>query len=751
MTFKVKLLISPIFKQILNKYFLFLFFFIFCTALSVDSKIFFLEADYYQDKTQEKKIILGKGEIISSDKTISRAAVSDPSIADLQVLNEKQIFVRAKQLGASTIIIWEKGKSNPSRFDISVWPDITYLTKQLQDLDKNITVDFIPPTTSLNSGGGGQAAQTASAPPPGGAANTAQPQGSGPQLTTGKIILKGEVDNAETIARALQLAGAYVGDQGIKIISQAGGQIVDGLSGKYDIHNNSDSQNSGSSAQGSATAFGARDPLSFTSNRYANLSRGVIATTQRGSVLSFLTVKDSAQISVAIRFYEISRSLARNLGFNATLGGSTLQGASLVGGNGISKIIGGIASIANLSGFMGGTGSAGADFSLAHGSVAGGSFLGQEIGQGVTGVIFNPDNGIGAIIQALQERGEIKTLAEPTLVIANGEPASFLAGGEVPIVRSVFTAGGASQDVAYEPFGIKFSLLPTITRNNRIHLQLIPEIRDIDTDLSNLVVPPGSTSVRPPAFRTKRTQTQVELESGQLFAISGLIREDNTRNLRKVPGIGDIPILGSLFRSKSFRKGESELLIVVSPQLVKPQDSNKIAKLSKPEPPYKDFNELAPLKPNFDLKKGDEEGPNINKPLDNSRHNEKATPELKSQTINKEEKTTFIKPEKDLKIQPLQEISKRLKENEKLAKRKQKEFQKKLDYQLKLAREQERAQIQEANKKINLAREKENIIKSTKEEESEKYQAILKEIWEKETLRYTQAKEAMKKARTLSY
>ncbi len=591
--------------------------------LPVNSKVYFLEADFYQDKTQNRKIILGKGEIILSDKPVSRIAISDPTIVDVQILNEKEMFARAKQLGSATVLIWEKGKARPGRFEVQVWPDIDFLTKQLQELDKNIVVEYIPPNSSLSSSAsqsqsgstdpnaGGQSAL-------GGTALGGQASSStGSQVTSGKIILKGDVANAEVIARALQIAGAYVGDQGIKIISQPGGQIVDGLSGRYDIYSNSDSQ-SGQS-QGSATAFGARDPMRFTSNRYANLSRGVIATTQRGSVISFLTVKDSAQISVAIRFYEISRSAARNLGFNAIAGGSTLQAGSFVGGNGISQTIGGIASIANLMDFMAGSGTTAPEFALGHGSVAGGAFLGQAIGQGVTGVIFNPDNGVGAIIQALQERGEIKTLAEPNLVIANGEPASFLAGGEVPIIRSVFTAGGASQDVTYEPFGIKFSILPTLTSKDKIFLQLIPEIRDIDTDLSNLVVPPGSTSVRPPAFRTRRTQTQVELYSGQAFAISGLLREDNTRNLRKVPGVGDLPVLGGLFRSKSFRKGQTELLIVVSPVIVNPTDPNKIAQFTKPEIPYDEFNQLPLHKPHFDLM--DEEGPDMKEPLDAGKYN----------------------------------------------------------------------------------------------------------------------------------
>ena len=600
------------------------------SAVPVDSKVFFLEADFYQDKTQERKIVLGKGEIISSDKVVSRVAVSDPEIADLQILNEKQIFARAKKLGICTLLVWEKENSKPSRFDVAVWPDIQYLTKQLQVLDPNITVEYIPPSSALSqesatSGGsqsqGGQGESTGSSSSPLGAAlpgaSSSSSSSSSSQAPSGKIILSGEVANAEIIARALQIAGAYVGDQGIKIISQPGGQVVDGLAGKYDIYSNSDSQ-SAQAAQGSATAFGARDPIRFTSNRYANLSRAVIATTQHGAVVSFLIVKDPPQISVAIRFYEIQRNVARNLGFNATFGGSTLQGGVFVGGNGVSQIASSISSLANVSMFMlGGQGIP--DVDLAPGNLSG-SFFSHSLGQGATGVIFNPNNGIGAVIQALQERGEIKTLAEPTLVIANGEPASFLAGGEVPILRSVFTAGGASTDVTYEPFGIKFSLLPTVTSKDRIFLQLIPEIRDIDTDLSNQIAPPGSTAVRPPVFKTRRTQTQVELESGQAFAISGLLREDNTRNLRKVPGIGDIPILGTLFRSKSFRKGETELLIVVSPQIIRPTKPENIAKLSKPEIPYHDFDQFPPLKP--DIKLDDEKGPEMKNPLDATKYNE---------------------------------------------------------------------------------------------------------------------------------
>ncbi|MBI3591635.1 MAG: pilus assembly protein N-terminal domain-containing protein [Candidatus Melainabacteria bacterium] len=747
------------------------FIFIFLSSISIFlpaiSKVYFLEADFYQGKTQERKIILGKGEIISSDKSVTRVAVSDPNIADLQVLSEKQIFVRAKQLGICTLLVWEKEKPNPTRFDVLVLPDIDYLTKQLHELDQNIIVEYIPPAGNLTSGNSqGSPGQGLSAPPaPGapstGASSTAQGQSgssSSPDASgsvSGKIILKGEVSNAEIIARALQIAGAYVGDQGIKIISQPGGQIVDGLAGRYDIYSNSDVQTA-QTGQGSATSFGARDPMRFTSNRYANLSRGVIATTQKGSVVSFLMVKDPPQISVAIRFYEISRSIARNLGFNSNFSGSTLKGGTFVGGNGISQLLGSLGSRASSS-------------------------LSQSIGQGVTGVIFNPTNGIGFVLQALQERGEIKTLAEPNLVIANGEPASFLAGGEVPILRSVFTAGGASTDVTYEPFGIKFNLLPTVTKENRIYLQLIPEIRDIDNDLSNFIAPPGSTTVRPPAFKTRRTQTQVELESGQAFAISGLLREDNTRNLRKVPGIGDTPILGTLFRSKSFRKGETELLIVVSPQIIRPTSANKIAKVSIPEVPYHDFDQLAPLKPY--TKKDDEKGPEIKDSIDAGKYNpppqnneppqsndtDMSSMNPKEITLNK---TDESKPQEIEIKKPVEQIisnqtevtmvldppknKNEIKDNPEKAISK---FEDKFN-----GDEDVDFQTQDKKGKISWKKLKENLIQKRKAKEAKrleekklteelnqskliKDEETLKELWKKEAANYAKAQEAMRLAR----
>ncbi len=611
----------------------------FLSSLPVNSKVIFQEANFYQDKGIIKKLTLGKGEIISSDSSIARVALSDPAIVDLQLLSEKQVFLRAKSLGGCTLLIWEKNKLSPARFDLAVWPDITGLTKQLHDIDKNIVVEYIPPTNNLTGNSG------VSAPLPldddeiepggtgaqGGNANQGSQNATTNNITKGKIILKGEVANAETIAKALQIAGVYVGDTGIKIVSLPGGLIVE--NGNFTTIG--DGAGGGAGGGGTTpTAFGSMDGFSFVSNRLSNLSRGAIVTTQQGLVISFLKVKDSPQIAVAIRFYEITKSVSKAIGVNASAGkkDSKLLGGVAVGGPALSQFTGNAA-------FNGG----------------GSASINNVLGSSVTAAIFNPERGLALALQDLQERGEVKVLAEPTLIISNGEPASFLAGGEVPVLSSVITAGGTSQNIKYEPFGIKFTILPTILANKKIHLQVVPEIRDIDTELSNFIAP-GSTTLRPPAFKTRRTQTQVELEPGQAFAISGLIREDNSKNLRKVPGAGDIPVLGSLFRSKTFRKGETELLVVVSPQIVDPIDSSKgssLAKLSTTPNAY--FKQIPPLSAS-PIENLDETPPDNNLPINPTRFNKVGSLSLNNPFEDSEQLQEEIKP--SLVPEPEIEISK---------------------------------------------------------------------------------------------
>jgi Bacterial type II and III secretion system protein len=178
-----------------------------------------------------------------------------------------------------------------------------------------------------------------------------------------------------------------------------------------------------------------------------------------------------------------------------------------------------------------------------------------------------------SMIRALQSQGALRQLAEPNLIALDGSQASFLAGGEfpVPIVQ-----GGSSNSVSvsFKEYGVRLTFKPTIIDEDHIRLDLEPEVSTID--FSNGVKFDGFLI---PALRTRRAKTSVELRDGQSFALAGLLDNSETKTLSKVPVLGDIPVLGSLFRSKSFQKNESELMFIVTAVLVKPVNRDDIPQL----------------------------------------------------------------------------------------------------------------------------------------------------------------------------
>jgi pilus assembly protein CpaC len=171
---------------------------------------------------------------------------------------------------------------------------------------------------------------------------------------------------------------------------------------------------------------------------------------------------------------------------------------------------------------------------------------------------------LAVLMDALDERGLGKVLAEPTLLARSGETASFLVGGEVPIPVAQGGAFG-SVTVEFKPFGVGLGFTPTVLGPDRIHLQVAPEVSDIAPENG---VEVGGTIV--PGFTTRRASTAVDLKDGQSFAIAGLLSESVRSLSGRYPLLGDIPILGSLFRSSLFQKNQTELVIIVTPHLVKP-------------------------------------------------------------------------------------------------------------------------------------------------------------------------------------
>lgn len=179
--------------------------------------------------------------------------------------------------------------------------------------------------------------------------------------------------------------------------------------------------------------------------------------------------------------------------------------------------------------------------------------------------LFRPDIHLGAVIRALKQQNLLQILAQPNLLTETGKEASFLAGGEFPF--PVLQGGGNFQSITiqFKEFGVRLGFTPTITPEGRIHLKVEPEVSALD--FANALTISGFLI---PALSTRRVRTEMELNDGQSFAIAGLIDDRLTESANKVPWLGDIPILGQLFRSRSKSKSKTELLVVVTPRIVRP-------------------------------------------------------------------------------------------------------------------------------------------------------------------------------------
>jgi pilus assembly protein CpaC len=202
--------------------------------------------------------------------------------------------------------------------------------------------------------------------------------------------------------------------------------------------------------------------------------------------------------------------------------------------------------------------------------------------------LFRSDLNLGATIEDLETKNVLQILAEPDLLAVSGEPAHFLAGGEFPypVVQGTQAGGAGAVTIQFRPYGIKLDFTGTIEPDNSIRLKVAPEVSSLD--YSNAVTISGFTV---PALSTRRAETSVELKDGQSFGIAGLLDSNTTIQLSKMPGIGDVPILGLLFKSHSKNLTTSELLVVVTPTIVDPLGiPSPVPLLPKPVVPGLDPN-----------------------------------------------------------------------------------------------------------------------------------------------------------------
>jgi len=179
-----------------------------------------------------------------------------------------------------------------------------------------------------------------------------------------------------------------------------------------------------------------------------------------------------------------------------------------------------------------------------------------------------------AFLRALHDRGAMKVLAEPNMVVADGAEGKFLAGGEFPIVYNTTAGGTSSFSVVYKEFGIRLNFQPRIADNGEIYMKVAQEVSDLD--FANAVVLSG---FRIPALRSRRAESGLQLADGQSFVIAGLIDNRISKQVSKFPLLGDIPVLGALFRSTRFSNDETELMVLVTPRLAKPLAAAEVPSL----------------------------------------------------------------------------------------------------------------------------------------------------------------------------
>lgn len=257
-------------------------------------------------------------------------------------------------------------------------------------------------------------------------------------------------------------------------------------------------------------------------------------------IIDHIRVPDRGQILLKVRFAEVSRSALQEVGTSLLIFEDDNVATAVGPGDVVSSSGGGVQE---------------------DGTVA------EAFSDVVNFFVFHKPSNVAAFMRALKSQGLIRSLAEPNLLAMPAESASFLAGGEFPFPTLQGAGQAGAVTIQFREFGVRLNFVPDITNAGAIRLRVSPEVSALDF-ASGLNI--GGFTV--PALTSRKASTTIELQDGQTFAIAGLIDNSISENVSKVPVLGDIPILGNLFRSKDFRQNRTELLVLVTPQIVRPLD-----------------------------------------------------------------------------------------------------------------------------------------------------------------------------------
>ncbi len=307
--------------------------------------------------------------------------------------------------------------------------------------------------------------------------------------------------------------------------------------------------------------------LRGTASDLTSADRAMAIASAMGKPVDLLYVAvpaPEAQILLKVRFASVDRSLSSQLGINLFSTGAT---------NTLGTISTGQFPPPTVSNSNSGSSS---------GGVTGRNRVTATVSDALNLFFFRPDLNLGATIQALESKGVVETLAEPNVLAENGKQASFLAGGEFPypVVQGGNTGGTTAITIQFRQFGVRLNFIPTITPRGTIRLQVAPEVSALD--YSSGITLQG---IAVPGISVRNVNTEVELAEGQSFAIGGLLDNGETETFNKIPFIGDIPILGRFFQSRSKTRNNTELIVIVTPQIVRPVPAGqKIANPNFPVP-----------------------------------------------------------------------------------------------------------------------------------------------------------------------
>jgi pilus assembly protein CpaC len=409
-------------------------------------------AQQQQEEFPRVSLTAGRSTVLATDFDIVRVAVTDPAIADANVVDRREVLIDGKAAGTVSLILWGAGVRR--QYDVVVDPGVSTLQQRLQALF---------PTEDIQVSANGDA-----------------------------VILSGRVSSNDVALRVAEIARA----------TSAKSQIV--------------------------------------------------------NLLQLPGGAGSQQVLLQVRFAEVSRRALRELGVSlftsptgieSTIGRVTTQQFPAPGFEGLE--------------WTKGSNNFGSPVLSAEGQFTFGDFLNV--------FLLSQKYDLGALIRALRTRGLFQSLAEPNLIAYNGQEASFLAGGEIPVPQVSGASGNASVD--FKEYGIRLNFRPTVA-GDTIRLRVRPEVSTLDFPNGILL-----SGFRIPALATRRAETEVELRDGQSFAIAGLLSNISQDDVVQIPGLAKLPIIGHLFRSRAERADQTELMVLITPQLVRPLNPDEVPPL----------------------------------------------------------------------------------------------------------------------------------------------------------------------------